>query len=127
MKKFKNNKIAGFSTIMIIVAFVVCAASVSTAHAFEMSKQNSSHSHHGMTDNQQHSDGMSGHLSEHHLLSQPNQINLLNIILPQALNDEVVEKSLFESNSNKTEIINNQGAPPLSEPLKTGIVNTKSW
>jgi len=123
MKKFKNNKIANFSAVFLAIAFVVCSLSVSTAHVLAAN----SHANHAVPCGGQTDTGDLVQISEHHLLTQPAPIDALNIVLPVAINNFSILSLSTITQYNKIEIINNQGAPPLKEPLGLGIVNTKVW
>lgn len=116
--KLKNKKWLIFT---LITAFIVCSFSFNTVHAAEVKNKDTHHnSHHsGQTEKL-------SHVSEHHLLTQPEIANTA-VVLPSFIIKVVNLLDNVEMVKTQTEIINNQGAPPLLEPLKVGVVNSKIW
>lgn len=125
MKQFKNSQITKYSVITVIIAFVVCAVSITTVHALSAGKKVSGHAHSSTKTTNNTPTQL--HVSEHHLLTQPNAIDTFNVALPVDSTGLLTVSKLSDVNLDKIEVVNNQGAPPLLAPLKTGIVNPKIW
>lgn len=112
-----NIIIKKFLIIFLVINFFGCALSVGTVSAQTES------SGHGCAQSENNN---FFNLDNHHLLSQPQPNEILDLVLPE-ISFILNSIELTDYYLNSAEIINNQGAPPLFEPLKTGIVNTKTW
>lgn len=121
VKKAHKSLLKQIFVISLVVNFAGCAFSIGTVYA----GNNEVKSSHNCSDTNNQT-GENFTLTNHHLLSQPQPLDNFNVVLPEISFDQVLS-NLSTINFNRVEIINNQGAPPLSEPLKVGVVNSKIW
>jgi hypothetical protein len=113
MSRTKSTTIKDFFASFLIFTFVVCALSVGVNVVYHVGDC-------GQTNN-------NIFIKDHHLLCQPTQVDLIDIVLPSHKVEKFILSKLIENYNQSVFVVNNRGDPPLSRPIAKGIVNPKIW